>query len=326
MSIDLGNAPVGTPPTPTEKTQLRTSFGLGATDTVEFGGFVPPAGTTAEIDAVTTATVGQVMINSDTNQQVRFTGAAIYEKIASRSYSQDDSLVASSNITLDASRFLQSGLVTDSPDFFNPTALMSIYDSPLFSNTTGVNYFHHDGSMLPVGWYNQGTNTIETGSVVVSGKQYRLSLGSDTTLFGFNQIIASDITDKGLLSTGLQGGSAYVVEVTVPLGDLAEGNVRFDVGYTGLYSSATAEISCDDLIGRNRKGLFKFPLEENDLYLFSSGSKVAISSPKLGIYSFKFVLRPSSDGTFTLTVRQALSNLDPLLLDKAQSTVTLLTA
>ena len=52
MSIDLGNAPVGTPPTPTEQTQLRTSFGLGAADTVEFGGFVPPTGTTAEIDAI----------------------------------------------------------------------------------------------------------------------------------------------------------------------------------------------------------------------------------------------------------------------------------
>lgn len=52
MSIDLGNAPVGTPPTPTEQTQLRTSFGLGATDTVEFGGLVPPTGTTAEIAAI----------------------------------------------------------------------------------------------------------------------------------------------------------------------------------------------------------------------------------------------------------------------------------
>jgi hypothetical protein len=81
MSIDLGNAPVGTPPTPTEQTQLRTSFGLGAADTVEFGGFVPPSGTTAEIDAVTTATVGQVMVDTDRNVQVRFTAAAVYEII-----------------------------------------------------------------------------------------------------------------------------------------------------------------------------------------------------------------------------------------------------
>ena len=78
MSIDLGNTPVGTPPTPTEQTQLRASFGLGAADTVEFGGFVPPSGTTAEIDAVTTATVGQVMIDTDKNRALRFTGAASY--------------------------------------------------------------------------------------------------------------------------------------------------------------------------------------------------------------------------------------------------------
>ena len=81
MSIDLGNSPVGTPPTPTEQTQLRTSFGLGAADTVEFGGFVPPSGTTAEIDAVTTATVGQVMVDTDRNRSVRFTGAATYDVI-----------------------------------------------------------------------------------------------------------------------------------------------------------------------------------------------------------------------------------------------------
>jgi len=83
MSIDLGNAPVGTPPTPTEQTQLRTSFGLGAADTVEFGGFVPPSGTTAEIDAVTTATVGQVMVNSDTNNIVRFVTPSTYQTLTS---------------------------------------------------------------------------------------------------------------------------------------------------------------------------------------------------------------------------------------------------
>ena len=81
MSIDLGNTPVGTPPTPTEQTQLRTSFGLGAADTVEFGGFVPPSGTTAEIDAVTTADIGQVMVDTDRKGQVRFTGASAYEDI-----------------------------------------------------------------------------------------------------------------------------------------------------------------------------------------------------------------------------------------------------
>ena len=37
MSIDLGNNPVGSTPTDAQKTQLRSSIGLGSTDTVEFG-------------------------------------------------------------------------------------------------------------------------------------------------------------------------------------------------------------------------------------------------------------------------------------------------
>ena len=56
----------------------KEALGLGPTDTVEFGAFIPPAGTTAEIDAVTTATVGQVIFDTDRNRQVRFTGAAAY--------------------------------------------------------------------------------------------------------------------------------------------------------------------------------------------------------------------------------------------------------
>jgi len=68
--------------TVTEKSQLRTSFGLGSTDTVEFGGLIPPSGTTAEIDLITTATIGQVIIDTDRSVSVRFTGASTYEDIA----------------------------------------------------------------------------------------------------------------------------------------------------------------------------------------------------------------------------------------------------
>jgi len=83
MSIDLGNSPVGTPPTDEQKTQLRSSMGLGSADVVEFGAIVPPAGTTAEIDAVTSAVVGQVMVDTDRKLQVRFTSASAYEALGS---------------------------------------------------------------------------------------------------------------------------------------------------------------------------------------------------------------------------------------------------
>jgi len=62
-------------------TAARTNLGLGAADTVEFGAFIPPSGTTAEIDAVTTAEIGQVMVDTDRNRQVRFTGASAYVDI-----------------------------------------------------------------------------------------------------------------------------------------------------------------------------------------------------------------------------------------------------
>ena len=61
----------------------RTNLELGAADTVEFGGFVPPAGTTAEIDAVTTATVGSVMIDSQRNRSVFFDAVDSYKDIGS---------------------------------------------------------------------------------------------------------------------------------------------------------------------------------------------------------------------------------------------------
>jgi hypothetical protein len=80
-TIDLGDNPVGSTPTDAQKTQLRSSIGLGSNDTVEFGALVPPAGTTAEIDAITSATVGQVMIDTERNRYVRFNSATTYDVV-----------------------------------------------------------------------------------------------------------------------------------------------------------------------------------------------------------------------------------------------------
>lgn len=67
----------------------RTNLELGATDTVEFGGFVPPAGTTAEIDAVTTASVGSVMIDTNKSRNVRFVSASNYEEIGNVAFQNE---------------------------------------------------------------------------------------------------------------------------------------------------------------------------------------------------------------------------------------------
>ena len=72
-----------------DKAAARTSLELGSTDTVEFGAFIPPAGTTAEIDAVTTATVGQVMLDTDKNRNVVFITASTYEEIGAVQFNNE---------------------------------------------------------------------------------------------------------------------------------------------------------------------------------------------------------------------------------------------
>jgi len=66
-----------------DKAAIRVNAGLGSSDTVEFGGVVLPAGTTAEINAVSDATVGQLMVDTDKGSLVRFTGAATYDVLGS---------------------------------------------------------------------------------------------------------------------------------------------------------------------------------------------------------------------------------------------------
>jgi hypothetical protein len=330
MSIDLGNAPVGTPPTPTEQTQLRTSFGLGAADTVEFGGFIPPSGTTAEIDSVTDAAIGQVMVNSDSGQFVRFTGAATYEVITSPSGLVDDSSSATSAITLPTSRFFESGL-TLAGDVFSVDNSVTIFDSDDFSDSAGTTYVYSNGDVVAAGWVD-GNNAFGgpvTGPVVVPNKTYRFKRDdgstATTTSFRFNRFITSDITDKNLFSRSLDAGATYLIEITAQVGDLKKGNLQFDVGYTGTYTSAASEFYTEDLITGSKIAYFNSPLAVSDIYSFSAGGKIGTLSPYLGLYTFKFTVTPSSSGTFTLSARQSLSDVDGLMIGKLSTSVTSLT-
>lgn len=80
-TIDLGDSPVGSTPTDAQKTQLRSSIGLGGADTVEFGAIIPPAGTADEINAITGAEVGSVVIDTESGQSVRFTSSSAYSPL-----------------------------------------------------------------------------------------------------------------------------------------------------------------------------------------------------------------------------------------------------
>lgn len=323
----------------TSDDNMRSSLGLGTSDAVAFGALGLsqlnfPDLTTSELNAVTDADAGDTYFDSDRGQFVRFNSPSTYDVITTRSKVQDDISAATAAVSLTEARFHESGLVRVSTDVFNPVDKITIFTDEQFSSSAGVDYAYHDGSsgFLSEGWFDVsnafGGNV--TGDVVISGAPYRLTVGAAptgvSTAFSFNQAVFSDITDKQFVSEELQGGSSYKIEVTAPIGDLAEGNLRFDVGYTGVYTDATIQIICDDIKQKQRTTQLKYKLSEVDVISFKSTTKIATDSPQLAIYTFTMLIKPSSDGIFTMSARQLVSSPDPLLIDKVQSTVSTLSS
>ena len=99
-----------------DKAGIRTSAGLGTADTVEFGGFVPPSGTTAEIDAVTTAEIGAVMWDTDKNQYVRFDTSSTYTTLVGgeKLYLNDPDIGSNDYVTLPQS-WVTGGIIANQP-------------------------------------------------------------------------------------------------------------------------------------------------------------------------------------------------------------------
>jgi hypothetical protein len=332
MSIDLGNAPVGTPPTPTEQTQLRTSFGLGAADTVEFGGFVPPSGTTAEIDAVTTATVGQLMVNSDSGQLVRFTGSATYEVITSAKSHKLDSVAASGTVTLLNSGFVESGLITPSPAVTGPINTVTVFANGTSldgTNGTAVVYFYHDGAQTTEGWYITGdfSGTVDNVVIPADSLLYFSSAtgGTKTPMRTHFEVVSEATTPTVIVSEALQGGVTYEIGVKLGVGDMLNGNVNINVSYSGLFGDSYAVLTADDLDNGTRLGTFEGELLTSNDISFSASAAYGTDSPNIGYYTLTSTVTPSTSGTFTLDIKQATSSVRPLYVGKAEITVAALT-
>ena len=330
MSIDLGNTPVGTPPTPTEQTQLRTSFGLGAADTVEFGGFVPPSGTTAEIDLVADAVVGQVMINSDSGQLVRFTGPATYEVITSSSYVPVIDTTPDAALTLSATRLFESGVFAGSPDPFSPTDHLITYTNKDPLNPTGpVDYIYYDGSLGGIAeWYNVlNIGTSVTAPVFTADTLMRLTLSSDKVPFVFNTYIINTETPDELASVTLKAGSTYEFKFKINFLDLLGSNFEIAVEYSGLFGDG-GSLSFINKDTRNKNTLYDFSINnpsESTSLLMSAGGFTGVSGSNFGSWTVSGILKPSSDGTLTINGSQSSASVEPLFLSAPSMTVTLLT-
>jgi hypothetical protein len=294
---------------------------------------VPPLGATAEIDAVTDAVVGQVMINSDSGQLVKFTGAATYEMITTAKSHKLDSVAASGTVTLLNSGFIESGLITPSPDVFAPVNRLQVFANGTSldgQNGTFTEYFYHDGAMGPAGWYDNSDLGAGLKDAVVVPADSLLFFtsatgGTKTPMRTHFEVVSENATPTVILSETLQAGVTYEIGVKLPVGDMLNGNVSINVGYSGLFVDSYAVLTADDLDTGTRIGTFEGELGESTIISFSAGGPYGFDSPNIGYYTLTSTVRPSTFGTFTFDIKQAISSARPLYVGKAEITVAALT-
>ena len=311
----------------------RTNLELGATDTVEFGGFVPPSGTTAEIDAVADAVFGEVMINSDSGQLVRFTGPATYELITSAKSHKLDSVSASGTVTLLNSGFIESGLITPSPDVFSPVNVVKVFANGTSldgQNGTFTAYLYHDGAQGPAGWYDVGDVNAGLKDAVVIPADSLLFFTSATggtpiPMRTHFEVVSEATTPTVILSEALKAGVTYEISVKLGIGDMLNGNVYLGVEYSGLFADSYAVFTADDLDTGARLGTFEGELLASNLIDLSTSGTYGFDSPNVGYYTLTSTVTPSTDGTFTFDIKQLVSSARPLYVGKAEITVAALT-
>lgn len=224
----------------TDKASIRANAGLGASDTVEFGGVVLPAGTTAEINAVTDATVGQLMVDTDKGSLVRFTGAATYDLLgadptAENYYQQQPDTGALDYVTLPQS--WSTGGIT-------ANQVLSTAD-PLRVTKTGKYIVTMRGSLSAAsgGLTNTQIRASLSGSSRILERRFTMtkvgvgaafvSANLDTTLpstytFDFNEATFSHLT----------GAGTYSYEISLVVENLADTNmdVTYDYSATTLFT------------------------------------------------------------------------------------------
>lgn len=219
----------------TDKASIRANAGLGASDTVEFGGVVLPAGTTAEIDAVSDATVGQLMVDTDKGSLVRFTGAATYDLLgadptAGNYYQQSPDTGSVDFVTLPQS--WSTGGITSNQVL--ATA------NPIRATKTGKYLVTMRGSLSAGagGLTNTQIRASLSGSSQILERRFtmtKVGVGAafiasslDTTkpstyTFDFNESTFSSLTGSG----------TYSYEISLVVENLADTNMDVTYDYTG---------------------------------------------------------------------------------------------
>ena len=300
----------------------RTNLELGAADTVEFGGFVPPSGTTAEIDAITNAVVGQVMINSDAGQIVRFTGASTYELITSTSTTLTDESAPSASISLDDSKIAEGGLIDQSPSVIAPVGSIDYFNSSL-GPIVGSPHFYHDGAQIAAGWYANGQfGATDGGYLIPSGTTFRIKNDTSNNIatLAYHRYFTSDTTYSSLVSADLKAGTSYEMTFSVKwMNTHSVQNAKARLEFSGSFSDSTISIDLDN--GRDHSALTNLSVSPSSETLeipLDGSSASGVSATAFSRLTLTASITPSTSGSISLDMAQLTSQVNPLFLSKAK--------
>jgi len=305
------------------QSEIRDNAGLGTSDTVTFGALETtqltfPNLTTSELNSVTDAVTGDTYFNSDATQFVRFSSPSTYDSVTSVTEVIPDNSSPSSAITLANSKLFESGAIEAQPAG-NSDSILRAYTGGITSSVEESFIWDSDNN-----WDNNNPLEGVQTYMFETDRLYTLTSSNGITFFDVRRIVTSSTADNNLFTKSLKAGSTYVINAKLNIADMAEGNLGIDSNFTGLYSDAIADINLQnatskDVITSSTLSV----LDESELIGFGGGSyPLGVSSPLFGVYTLRFVITPSTDGDFTLSVRQLGSNVEPLFIGKGQYSIT----
>ena len=311
----------------------RTSLELGATDTVEFGAletsqFNFPNLTTAELNAVTDAIAGDAYFDSDRGQFVRFTGAASYDVITSRSYVPVVNTTLGAALTLPQTRIWESGIFAGSPDVFDPQDTLSVFAGKNPSASLPTRYLYHTGEQAAAGWYSADSPAnIITDAVFTPDSMMQLELSDVKTAFMTGNQIINTTTPVELGNAAMKAGSTYEFKCFVGFVDLLGSNVAISVDYSGLLE-ASGQLALKNNDTKLGTTPFQIAIDSPEMptkAALSVGSFAGVAGSTFGSWTVTGQITPSSDGTLTIDLISNQLTVEPLFYSVPVMSVTLLT-
>ena len=284
--------------------------------------------TTSELNAVDNATEGDVYFDTDRGQFVRFTGAASYSVITSRTYVPTLDTTQGAALTLPETRLFESGVFAASPDVFSPTDLLVIYSGKNPAATTPVFYLYHSGEQGSAGWYNASdiNGGIISSSVFTSNTLMQLQLSGVKTPIVTGNYIINTITPVVLSSAILKAGSTYDFKFRVGCVDLLGSNAAIKVDYTGVLESRGL-LAFKVNNQANSLGLVDLAINSPEMptkVVLNTSAFTGVAGPTFTSWLVEGQVTPSSAGTLTISIVQNTASVEPLYYSMPTESITLL--